>query len=234
MAANAVTAPADAGATRTSRHEKPEGAAPIRVLVADCCASTRVGVRFGLEGDGCCVCGEACDAPSAVEAAHRMEPDVCLLDTHLPGDAIAAAAQIAEELPETAVVMFSDSRDGGDVLAALVAGAAGYLLKDVDPRRLHLALRRVVEGETVLPRCLVGPLVAEVRKRERWRRLPIVRDLTNRELEVLELLREGLATSEIAERLFVAQVTVRTHVASILRKLRVPDREATRFLLEKL
>ena len=206
----------------------------IRVLVADCCASTRAGVRFGLPDGGYCVCAEACDAPSAVEAARGKRPDVCLLDTSLPGGAIDAAAQISAEVPETAVVMFSDSRDGSDVLAAFVAGAAGYLLKDVDPRRLHLALRRVVEGETALPRSLVGALVREVGKRERWRRLPLVHDLTNRELEVLELLRGGLTTAEIAERLFVAPVTVRTHVASILRKLRVPDREAALFLLRNL
>ena len=212
---------------------RPERDPRIRVLVADPCASTRVGVRFGLDEDGWCICAEACDAASAVGAARREQPEVCLLDTDLPGDAIAAAEQIAAEAPGTAVVMFSNSRDGRDVLAAFEAGAAGYLLKDIDPRRLGVALRRVVDGETALPRSLVGTLVREARERERSRRLPPAHGLTDREREVLELLREGLPTAEIAERLFVAQVTVRTHIASILRKLRVPDRRAALSLLEK-
>lgn len=202
---------------------------PIRVLVADGSSATRAGLRLALETEDCSVCAEAGDTAAAIEAALRERPDVCLLDVSLPGGGITAAAAIAANFRETSVVMFGDTPRDADLFAALEAGACGYLTSDIDLDRLVLVLRRVRAGEAALPRALVTRLIDEFRRR----RLPRLGNLTNREFEVLELLYQGLKTAEIADRLFVARVTVRTHIASILRKLGVPDREAAIRLLDE-
>lgn len=211
--------------------------APVRVLIADDHAPTRAGVRQVLEGDGFEVCAEVASGPAAVEAALAEEPDVCLLDIRMPGGGIAAASEIARDLPEAAIVMLTVSRDDADLFDALRAGACGYLLKDVDRSGLPEALRGALAGEAPLPANLVARLIEEFRERGRRKRLLLKKNpgvqLRNREWEVLELLREGLSTAEIAQRLFIAEVTVRTHVSSILKKLRVPDREAAIQLLEE-
>ena len=155
----------------------------------------------------------------------------------MPGNGIAAAAEISSQLPDTAVVMLTVSQNDDDLFAALRAGAVGYLLKDTDPERLPMALLGVLRGEGALPRTLVGRLVAEFRGREK-RRLKLSGqqkvELTQREWEVLEGLRDGMTTEELAEQLFVSQVTVRTHVSAILKKLKVPDRAAAIKLLGDL
>jgi len=208
----------------------------ISVLVADDHPPTRAGVRLALERGGFEICGEAADGMGAVEAARLQRPDICLLDINMPGDGIRAAETISRELPETAVVMLTVSRSDTDLFDALRAGASGYLLKDIDPARLPLALRGVLEGEAALPRRLVALLIEEFRERRRRRRIPLLgrrsAELTDREWEVLELMREGLATNEIAARLFISSVTVRTHVSAILRKLQVTTREAAVELLD--
>jgi len=209
----------------------------IRVVIADDHPPTRTGVRAALERGGFVVCAEAADGNAAIEAARRERPDVCLLDIHMPGDGIRAAETIAHELPETAVVMLTVSRSDADLFDALRVGACGYLLKDIDPERLPLALYGVLEGEAALPRRLVALLIEEFRERRRRRRIPLGGrrsvELTDREWEVLELMRDGLSTEEIAARLFISPVTVRTHVSAILRKLQVPTREAAVALLER-
>jgi DNA-binding NarL/FixJ family response regulator len=210
---------------------------PIRVVVADDHPATRAGVRMALERGEFTVCAEAADASGAVEAARRERPDVCLLDINMPGDGIRAAEAISRELPETAVVMLTVSRTDSDLFDALRAGASGYLLKDIDPARLPLALYGVLEGEAALPRHLVALLIEEFRERRRRRRIPLVGrrsvELTDREWEVLDLMRDGSSTDEIAARLFISPVTVRTHVSSILRKLHVPNRAAAVELLDR-
>jgi DNA-binding NarL/FixJ family response regulator len=208
-----------------------------RVLVADDHPPTRAGVRAVLEQDGFVICAEASSAHEAVEEALREAPDICLLDIHMPGSGIAAAAAITEALPDVAVVMLTVSDDDADLFDALQAGAAGYLLKNTNPARLPSALRGLMNGEAVLPRPLVAKLIAEFRDRSARRRLPIFGPrgvtLTSREWQVFELLREGVSTKEIAARLFISQATVRTHVAAILRKLRAPTREAAVKLLKR-
>jgi DNA-binding NarL/FixJ family response regulator len=200
-----------------------------RVLIADDHPPTRAGVRAALERDFE-ICGEAASASEAIELALGELPDICLLDVHMPGSGVAAAAEISSKLPTTAVVMLTISQHDDDLFAALGAGAVGYLLKGIDPARLPLALRGVLEGEAAVPRLLVARVIAELRDQSARRRLPIVGQrpvtLTNREWQVLDLLRDGLTTKEIASRLFIASVTVRTHISSILRKLAVPDRQA--------
>jgi DNA-binding NarL/FixJ family response regulator len=210
---------------------------PIRVLVADDHPALRRSVRVALEREGFEIAGETDTAAATIETALRERPDVCLLDIHMPGSGIAAAAEISFRLPDTAVVILTVSRNDNDLFDALRAGAAGYLLKDMDPARLANALRGVLAGEAALPRALVARVIEEFRQRGRRRLLPLLGErgveLTSREWEILELLRTGCTTAEIAERLFVSKVTVRRHVSSILRKLRVADRKAALQLLEE-
>lgn len=207
------------------------------MILADDHAPTRTGVKAALERAGFEVVAEASTADGAVEAVESTKPDVALLDIHMPGNGISAAAQIAHDVPETAVVMLTVSRDDSDLFDALRAGALGYLLKDTDPERLPHALHGVLAGEAALPRALVARVIDEFRERGRRRRLPLAKqrgvELTSREWEVLELMREDLTTAEIAERLFITQVTVRSHIAAVLKKLRVPDRKAALKLLEE-
>jgi len=209
----------------------------LTVVIADDHAPVRAGVRHALEEGGFEVVAEAASADAAVACALRHRPDVCLLDINMPGSGIAAAARIAEEVPVSAVVMLTVSRDDDDLFASLRAGALGYLLKDMDPGRLAAALRGVLSGEAALPRTLMARVVDEFRSAERRPSLSFVRrrgaTLTAREWEILELLREERATSEIAHRLGVSAVTVRRHVSAILAKLRVPDRRAMVRLFEE-
>jgi DNA-binding NarL/FixJ family response regulator len=168
-----------------------------------------------------------------VEAALRERPDICLLDVRMPGNGIAVTREITTRLPSTHVVIITVSLDDDDLFNALRAGAMGYLLKDTDPTRLPHALSDVLAGRAAIPRPLVSRLVAEFRDHGPRRR-PVVHeagyDLTSREWEVLGLLRRGLTTAQIAEKLFVSRATVRSHVAAILKKLELPDREALRTL----
>ena len=210
---------------------------PICIVIADDHPSHRAGVRAALDGHGFEIAAEVGTARGAIDAALKHRPDVALLDINMPGNGIVAAAEISSQLPETAVVMLTVSSDDDDLFASLRAGAVGYLLKDTDPVRLPIALLGVLRGEGALPRTLVARLVEEFRGREKRRRTHgdgHKIDLTPREWEVLECLGEGLSTDDIAERLFVSPVTVRTHVSSILKKLKVPDRAAAIKLLEEL
>jgi DNA-binding NarL/FixJ family response regulator len=209
----------------------------LRVVVADDHAPTREGVKLALVRGGFSICAEAADAQGAIEAAKRERPDVALLDINMPGNGIQAAQVISRDVPETAVVMLTVSRADTDLFDALRAGASGYLLKDIDPARLPQVLYGVLEGEAALPRHLVALLIEEFRERRGRRRIPMLGrrsvELTDREWQVLELMRVGLSTEEIGDRLFISPVTVRTHVSAILKKLRVPTRAAALELLER-
>ena len=209
-------------------------APPIRVLIADDHAPTRADMREALErSDRFLVCAEAADGAAAVNAALSERPDLCLLDIRMPGSSgIAATREITTRLPGTKVVMLTVSLDDDDLLNALRGGAVGYLLKDIDPGRLPYALNDAMEGGAPSPRRLVARLVSEFRDHGPRRR-PVAEpgyDLTSREWEVLSLLRDGLTTKQMASKLFVSSATVRSHVASVLKKLHLPDREALRKL----
>jgi two-component system nitrate/nitrite response regulator NarL len=203
-----------------------------RVLIANDSPVTRIGLRTLLEGQGFAVCAEVGDASAAVEAAAREVPDLCLLDIKIPGDGIAAIQSVLEAAPETAVVVLTGSQDEADFMRALQAGAAGYiLLEDADTESLAHALHTVLGGKATLPRRFLPMLVGDLAARRKHIRTGIRGALTSREEEILELLAEGLTTAEIARRLFVSQVTVRTHICSIRKKLEVHDRQAAVRLL---
>ena len=202
----------------------------LRVLIADDHVPTRAGVRDALERDGWSVCGEAADADEAVRLTRETQPEVCLLDITMPGNGIQATRVIAREHPDIAIVMLTASRDDRDLFDALRAGAVGYLLKDIDPDRLGAALRGVLSGEAALPRELMARVIEEFHGR--GSRRVLVRGLTSREFEVLDLLRQGFTTDEVAKRLFISAVTVRGYVASALKKLQAPDRAAAFKLMD--
>ena len=210
----------------------------IRVLIADDHSPTRQDIKETLQEDPRFeVVAEASDASSAVQAALAQTPDLCLLDINMPGSGTAAAWEISSRLPEAKVVMLTVSRDDNDLFASLRAGASGYLLKDLDADRLADALYDVVQGEAAIPGTLVARIIQQFRDTSpRRRSLADERtqaQLTSREWEVLEFLRQGSSTADIAQRLSVSAATVRSHVAAVLRKLRVPDREAAVRLFEE-
>jgi two-component system, NarL family, nitrate/nitrite response regulator NarL len=205
----------------------PSGRSP-RVLIAD--DHVPEDVRHALEQDGFVVSAEEASGPGAVAAALRDPPDICILDVQVPGGGIEAAAAIRLRLAETQIVMWSASRNDEDLFAALQAGASGYLVKGMNPARIGPTLAGVLRGEAALPRKLTARLIWEFRARTRRTDTALVRrgknDLTPREWEVVDCLCEGLATAQIAERLFISQTTVRRHIGSIVRKLGVADRQA--------
>jgi len=200
---------------------------PPRVVIADDHPPKRMGVRLALEEDGFIVCAEEDTCPGAVAAALRDPPDVCLLDVDMPSGGIEAAAAICSQLTETQVVMLSAAENDDDLFAALEVGASGYLLKEMNPARLGRALQGVLRGEAALPRALTARLIEEFRARAREPSLVrrSEKDLTSREWDVLDCLRDGLSTRRIAKQLFISETTVRRHVGSILRKLHVSSRE---------
>ena len=204
------------------------------MVIADECAATRLGLRALLEAqDEFEIVAEADGASSAVDVAVRERPDVCLFQAGIGSDEVAAIEAIVRGTPETAVVVLTGGREDGNVLASLHAGAAGYVSKASEPEVLSAAVRAAARGRAVVPRAFLTKLLDEVDGRERRRRFfaGLRVPLTTREEDVLALLRDGMTTAEIAGRLFVSQVTVRTHICSIVKKLDVPDRAAAVRLL---
>jgi DNA-binding NarL/FixJ family response regulator len=199
---------------------------PVRVLLADAHAATLAGLRMALSGDPFTVVAEAGDAESAVAAALREHPDVCVLDADMPGGAATATADITRELRDTEVVVLASERDDATMLDVVRAGAMGYLLKGMDPDRLRYAIIGVTNGEAAVPRTLMARLMLEFRLREHRRSLVGSAQLTPREFAVLELLAEGASTRTMAQNLGISEVTVRRHVSSVLAKLGVSDRAA--------
>ncbi len=198
-----------------------------RVLLADDHPPVRARIREALEDGGFEVCAEAANATRAVEGAMECRPDVVLLDIHMPGNGIKAARELTDLLPEAAIVMMTQSSDDADLFDALRAGAAGYLLKDMDFDRLPDALRGVLAGEAAIPGTLVARILDTFRTprvRRFGRKNKAAQLLTSREWEVMELLSDGLSTEDVARRLFISPTTVRVHLSSVLRKLRVKDR----------
>ncbi|MBW8825118.1 MAG: response regulator transcription factor [Acidobacteria bacterium] len=201
----------------------------MRVVLADDHPPTRAGVKWTLERAGATVVAEVGDGTSAIEAVERERPDVCLIDIRMPGGGgIAATRGIVAKQPDTLVVILTVSRDDDDLVAAMRVGAAGYLLKDIEPKRMVAAIEAVMAGEVSMPRALVRPLLDEAEGRARGRRVT-GRDqrsasLSPREWEVLDHLASGSTTAEVAGTTGMAPATVRVHVAAILRKLGVATR----------
>jgi DNA-binding NarL/FixJ family response regulator len=200
----------------------------VRVLVVVPHPLLREGIRLSLAGTGWDVSAEATDLRSAVTAVRATRPDACLVDADLPGGGLTAVGEIVRAHPQAAVLVLADRYSDADLVDSVRAGAMGYLDKDIRSDSLPSVLRAALAGEAVIPRRLVGRLMTEVRV---GAETPIYREpsptgLTRREAEVLQLMRAGMPTARIAERLFVSPGTVRSHVMSMVRKLHVSDRAA--------
>ena len=209
---------------------------PLQVVLADDHARFRGVVRAALESDGCTVLAEAANAADAVTACVEHAPDVALLDIHMPGSGIWAAHEVTTRLPATAVVMLTASAEEDYLFASLRAGASGYLLKDTDPAALADSLRATVAGEAALTPRLLMRILDEFRapSRARFRRgSKEASRLSAREWEVMELLAGGATTEQTAGILFLSPTTVRVHVSSVLKKLRVSTREEAFRLLRE-
>jgi two-component system NarL family response regulator len=197
------------------------------VVLADDHAPMRETVAEVLTGGGFSVVGQAGDAAGALALVRQRKPAVCVLDVNMPGGGIEAAAAIARSHPETSVVMLTVHVDDDHLFDALRVGARGYIVKGTAPEDMVAALRSLLEGEPALSPGLAMRVVDRVRGGG-GRRVHVpgrgVVELSTREAEVLDQLRQGLSTSLIAQRLFVSAVTVRSHVAAVLRKLDAPDR----------
>jgi DNA-binding NarL/FixJ family response regulator len=181
------------------------------------------------------VVGEASSRDEAIEAVLQRRPQVCLLDVYMPGGGIEAAAELAKLAPATALVMLTVSARTEDVLAALRAGAVGYLPKDTHPDRLPAALRGVLKGEAAIPRAMVGRVLDEFRDLTAIASLPVHMGgvkLTGREAEIFRLLRSGHSTIQISDALSLSPITVRRHISSGMAKLGVADRHAALDALE--
>jgi DNA-binding NarL/FixJ family response regulator len=199
-----------------------------RILLVDDHPLTRSALAGLLQQHGFDVVGEAADGESAITRAAELSPDLILLDLSMPGlDGLSALPRLREAAPSCEVVVLTASGEEKNLLAAIRAGAAGYLLKSEPPARIVEFLRGAANGEAALSGTVARRLLEQVRENGgRSTGIPdeIAAALSARELEVLLLLDEHHGTDEIAQRLFISEHTVRSHVKSLLRKLGVSSR----------
>ena len=196
----------------------------VRVVVVDDELLIRSGLRALLDAaDGVQVVGEAGDGAAAIDVVRRTEPDVVLMDVRMPlVDGVTATRRLCEAGTAAAVVILTTFGSDEHVLAAVRAGARGYLLKNSPIDTLVDAVRRAAAGGAVLDPAVTPAVVAAAAGR-RGEVAPSV-DLTPRELEVLRMLARGRSNAEIADELVVETATVKTHVARVLAKLGARDR----------
>lgn len=209
----------------------------VRVMVVDDHPMWREAVARDLGERGLDVVATAGDGAAATRIAPTARPDVVLMDLQMPhvGGAAATAA-ILERLPEVRVLVLSASAEQGDVLGAVRAGAAGYLVKSARLEELVDAIERTAAGDAVFGPELAGLVLGEFRRRERDRQAsgPAGPELTARETEVLRLVAKGLTARRIADRLRLSPRTVENHVQNVLRKLQLANRvELTRYVIEQ-
>lgn len=208
---------------------------PIRVVVVDDHPVWRDGVRSDLEASGTVqVVGEAADGGDAVDVVLDVMPDVVLMDLQLPTvSGVEATQRILESAPHVRVLVLSASAEEADVLAAVKAGAIGYLLKSSTAHELVAAIRGVHAGEPVFTPSLAGLVLGE------FRRMAAGADagepgLTARENDVLKLVAKGYTYREIGDKLFISTKTVQNHVQNILTKLQLSQRyELMRYAIHK-
>lgn len=208
----------------------PEHKPAIRILIIDDHTLIRRGLvaLLSLEG-GFEVAGDAADAHEGIKLAGTLEPDVVLLDLHMPGiSGVQALPALREASPRSRVLMLTVSEDAGDLMDALRAGADGYLLKNIESQALVSAIRRAVAGEATISERMTDKLVRGLRGAEPAAPATAATGgraaLSPREQEIVGLIANGASNKEIARTLGVAESTVKIHVQHILRKLELTSR----------
>jgi len=194
---------------------------PIRLLIVDDHPVVRDGLRGMFAGEeGFEVLGEAANGKEAVARAEAYQPDVVLMDLRMPEmDGVSAIRTMSERGLNARVLVLTTFDTDSDVLLAIEAGATGYLLKDAPRHELLRAVRAAARGESVLSPAVASRLLDQVRQ-------PVKETVSLRELEVLQLIAAGSTNREVAERLFISEATVKTHLLHIFAKLGVNDRAA--------
>jgi len=213
-----------------------EESAPIRVMVVDDHPMWRDAVELDLRRAGLTVVGVASNGREALARFPAARPDVLVLDLQIPPpDGIEVTAEVVRQNPSIRVLVLSASGESADVLAAVKAGATGYLVKSASREDLLDAVRRVAEGVPVFTPGLAGMMLGEFQRGPDGRtRTPPDAQLTGRETEILRMVATGMAYRQIAERLVLSHRTVQNHVQSILRKLQMHNRvELTRYAIER-
>ncbi len=195
------------------------------ILLAEDHEVTRLGLRMFLEGaEKIKVIGEAADGRETIRLVDELKPDLVLLDVKMPEmDGIEAARVLRQKYPDLKIVMMTSSKDENDIFAALAAGANGYCTKEVSDDRLLMAIASVMGGDLWLD-ASVASKVLQVLPQPGKSEDGNHQDLSERELEVLKLIVEGVGNAEIAKRLFISQNTVKSHIKHLLEKLSVSDR----------
>ena len=202
----------------------------VRVAVADDHPMFRAGVVMSLREEGDIeIVGEAADAASALALARAELPQVMILDINMPGGGLEAARSVAAACPATRIVMLTVSEDEDDLLAAMKAGASGYVLKGAGASELAGVIRAVHAGDVYVAPALAWGLLREMRHP----RTSPYDELTEREREVLELVAEGLSNQEIGERLGLAEKTIKHYMTNILGKLQVRSRVEAALLVAR-
>ena len=198
---------------------------PITVLLVDDHAMVRQGVRAFLDTQNdIAVVAEAGSGEEAVRLATEHAPDVALVDLIMPGmDGVEATRRLTARSPRTNVVVLTSYHDDEHVFPAIRAGALSYILKEVGPDELADAVRKAAVGEAVLHPQVAARVVRELHGARRDEPNAF-HDLSERELEVLKLIAEGLSNAEISNRLFISEKTTKSHVSNILSKLHLADR----------
>ncbi len=205
----------------------PSQATPIiTTLIIDDHAVVRKGVRVFLDTQpDIRVVGEAASGAEGVTLAADLAPDVVLMDLVMPGmDGVAATRALKRVSPRSQVIVLTSYHEDEHIFPAIRAGAISYLLKDVDPAELAEAVRRAARGEATLHPRVAARVIQEIHATPVSKTTASYADLTEREMEVLRLLAEGLSNSDIAERLVISEKTVKSHVSNILGKLHLADR----------
>jgi DNA-binding NarL/FixJ family response regulator len=199
------------------------------VLVVDDHALFRRGLIMVLESEeGVEVVAEAEDGDEAIAKAEEFAPDVVLMDVRMPKTSgIDATRQIADVIPTAKILMLTVSDEEEDLFEAIKAGASGYLLKEISIEEVADAIRAVVEGQSLISPSMASKLLTEfnslAKRAEEKQNIPTPR-LTDRELEVLKLVAQGMSNREIAGQLFISENTVKNHVRNILEKLHLHSR----------
>ena len=197
----------------------------IRVFIADDHELVRMGLRTLLEGEPDIeVVGEAQDSASAADGAILKRPDVLLLDLRMPGmGGVEVCRKVKEAAPEVSVLVVTSFDEDEEVFGVLDAGASGYLMKDTRPDRVAHAIRSVYEGQAVFDAAVASRII-NGRSNGSSGNAVLADPLSERELEVLELMARGFSNKEIGKTLWIGETTVKTHVSHILRKLDQGDR----------